>query len=281
MVFSLTGVVGVGLTVGGATMALFSSSAANEGNQFTAGTLKITAKRDDIPNDGPMFYTDTVSHSGTLPTGEWAPGDKNTRGLFLKNEGSLPAKLANVTAKAADANGNEVKSGSAYDAAVKFASKARVLIWQVEWVDPFGGAVPLSNMNGAQMDKVMTTVNDAYKAWLAQNPGGDPDPLASASAEGQLVIFTNQYLLEHINGIQAVGKTTEDLDVKVTKLYKMPLANLLNKPASVSKLAITADPGDFQVLAFTVELAKDADNSYQGVSANFNFGTDWVQIRNN
>lgn len=281
MVFSLAGVAGIGLTVGGATYALFSSSTANEGNQFTAGTLKITAKRDDVPNVGPMFYTNTTSQPGTLPTGEWAPGDRNTRGLFLKNDGTLQAKLTTLTAKAADKNGNAVTSGNDFDAAAKFAQKAKVLIWQVQWVDPFGGVIPNMQLNGTQTDAIMTYVNDAYKAWVAQNPNGGTDPLANPDAISQLIIFTNQYLLEHINGIKAAGRTSVDGDVQVAKLYKMNLNDLLNKRANVSRFGITTNPGESQLLAFTVELAKDADNTYQGMTANFNFGTDWVQTRNN
>ena len=74
-----TGIVGIGLVAGGATYAIFTDSASNKANSFTAGTLNIESSRDDIPNYGPMFYTDsTNSNVGAMPTGLWAPGDKKT-----------------------------------------------------------------------------------------------------------------------------------------------------------------------------------------------------------
>lgn len=282
MAYSLAGVVGIGLTVGGATYALFTSSVENTSNQFTAGTLKITAKRDDIPNVGPMFYSDTASHPGMLPTSEWAPGDKNTRGLFLKNDGTLPAKLLTLTANAADKDGNAVNTGSDYEKALQFAAKSHVLIWQIKWLDPSGGWIPNMKLDSTQLDAIMTTINDAYKAWTVEHPDSNLDQFIS-NADGftQLMTFANQYLLDHISTIQAAGKTIKDGDVKVTKIYYKKLSNLLNKDADVSRLGISTNPGDAELLGFTVELDKDADNSYQGITANFNFGTDWVQVRNN
>lgn len=279
MAMSLTGIVGLGLTVGGGTFALFTSSATNTGNTFTAGKLIMTAKRDDVPNVGPMFYTSTSPGAqGTLPTGLWAPGDKNTRGLFLKNDGSLQARLTTLTAKAADASGNVLTSGSNYDADVKFAQQAGVKIWQVQWFNPLGQIVPWLTLNSTQMDSIMEYVNQGYAAWAQAHPGADPatDP----SIVDQIVEYVNQYLLDHINSITASGTYT-DGTVKVTKLTNMKLSELINQSKDVKNFDIRTSPGESQLLAFTVELPRLTDNTYQGISANFNFGTDWVQTAHN
>src|SRR5690242_3697310 len=126
MAMSLSGLLGLGLAVGGATFALFSSTASNNNNQFMAGTLHISSNRDDVPTVGPMFYTENSTNTpGINPTSVWAPGDKNTRGLFLKNDGTLPAKLKSISI-------SDV-SGSTHVINMKFAQKAKVIIWQVKW----------------------------------------------------------------------------------------------------------------------------------------------------
>lgn len=280
MAMSLTGVVGLGLVVGGGTFALFTDSASNTGNTFTTGKLIITPKRDDVPNVGPMFYTSTSpTAQGTLPTGVWAPGDKNTRGLFLKNDGTLQAKLTTLTATTADSSGTAVTSGTDYDKDVKFAQQASVKIWQVQWFNPTGQLIPWLNLDPTTMDTIMQYVNDGYAAWAAQHPGADPatDP----SLINQVVEFVNQYLLNHINDITSSSTTVTDGTIQVTKLTTSSLSQLINQKADVSSFNITTNPGQSQFLAFTVELPKSTGNDFQGISAYYNFGTDWVQTRNN
>ncbi|MDR4948299.1 TasA family protein [Neobacillus cucumis] len=272
MILSLSGILGLGIAVGGATFALFSSNATNANNQFTAGTLKITSNRDDVPTSGPMFYTNvTADMPGIDPTGIWAPGDKQTRGLFLKNEGTLRAKLKTVSVT------NE--EGSNIGENAKFTNKAKVVIWQVKWFNSVGLNGKQTNLTATQMDKIMNFLNDGYKEWATENPGADPTQ--DSNWKSQLLQAENLILMQHINDIMGTpGATVSDDLVKVTDLYGANLADLLST-ADVSSLNIIAEPGKTELLAFTVELPLNSDNTYQGISANLTFKTYWEQVRNN
>jgi predicted ribosomally synthesized peptide with SipW-like signal peptide len=81
----------------GVTFAFFSASAGPSNNQITAGTLSLSANRDQgdtVP--GPMFYIGPGG--GIQPTGPWAPGDTVHRVLQIKNTGSLAGLLKSVRA---------------------------------------------------------------------------------------------------------------------------------------------------------------------------------------
>lgn len=89
----------------GATFALFSDTATST-NNLTAGTLCLTSERNDgdtVP--GPMFYVTAAQGAtppplnlpGTLPTGEWAPGDTHTRTLTVFNPTSCSSMNAWLT----------------------------------------------------------------------------------------------------------------------------------------------------------------------------------------
>lgn len=98
-------VVTASLLIGGATFAVFSDSAVNQNNTFTAGTVDIAAKRDlGDPIPGPMFYT--TASEGLMPgqsmvlnpTGSWYPGKSATRTLVVENTGTLNAQLTKISA---------------------------------------------------------------------------------------------------------------------------------------------------------------------------------------
>ncbi len=112
MMYTFTGILGLGLSVGGATYALFTSSAANDGNTASAGTVNINVMRDNgDPIPGPMFYPDSLDplayhpydQQDTAPSGEsiggWAPGDTVVRDMYLGNSGSLTARMVGIRAK--------------------------------------------------------------------------------------------------------------------------------------------------------------------------------------
>jgi predicted ribosomally synthesized peptide with SipW-like signal peptide len=89
----------------GTTLAIFSDTASST-NNFTAGTLCITADRNDgDPVPGPMFYVTPAQGTtppplnlpGTLPTGVWAPGDTHTRTLTVTNPTSCSTMGAWLT----------------------------------------------------------------------------------------------------------------------------------------------------------------------------------------
>ena len=149
------------LAVGGSTYAIFKSTVTNA-NTVQAGTVVITAKRDDVPNVGPMFYTQSVAGAvGAMPTGFWAPGDKHTRGLFLENTGTLDAKMTTLTVWPTNAAAQKVTAAStgadlnAYNDALLFARQANVKIWEVQEYDPTRGTVPFTRMDGTDMDLVV------------------------------------------------------------------------------------------------------------------------------
>ncbi|QQE74839.1 SipW-dependent-type signal peptide-containing protein [Brevibacillus composti] len=147
---SMAGLLTVGLAVGGVTFALFTDTAANEGNEFTAGTINLNAARNHGDYlQGPMFYSDFLDPDGNHPydktelrpsgevIGGWAPGDKVKRTMILSNTGSLDAKLTGVKATVRESytqtlrNGRDTRTvtgeiaGAAYE---EFIDKAHVKI---------------------------------------------------------------------------------------------------------------------------------------------------------
>jgi len=126
----------IGLSVGGATYALFTDAAVNEDNTFTAGTIILNQERDlgeELP--GPMFYSSSVDPTGDYPyditkpfppsgeaIGGWAPGDKATRAMNLYNEGTLTAQITKLKA---NVNPFGVTEGPAYD---EFVDKMNVKV---------------------------------------------------------------------------------------------------------------------------------------------------------
>lgn len=279
---AITGVLSTTLLIGGATYAIFKSNVTNSNNKFTAGTLQISAKRDDVPNHGPMFYTQsTPGNVGGLPTGLWAPGDKNTRGLFLENKGSLEAKLMTLTAKTADGTGNEVSTGAQFADDMLFANQSRVKIWQVQEFDALGGMIPFvdTRLNATEMDAVMDGINAGYNFWLALHPGADLNDQATMAA---VMAAVNNYLFEHLSELNS---SLNNRFFKVVKVYDQPMNNLVNTPFSTSSLNIKVAPEQAILLAFTVELSKTPPagidkNALQGKQVYFNFGTNWEQTRN-
>lgn len=280
----MMGILAVAGTVGFGTYALFSASTSNLNNTFTAGTLAIDSKRSDIPFEGPMFYTTNTSPLGGLPTGVWAPGDKNTRGLFLTNNGSLSAKLSTLTAVTADSDGTAVKSGQSYTDDMLFAQQAHVLIWNVEKYDPSKDiGLPWSrNMSATDIDDAMTWINEGYKYVVLLMPGLD---LKTQAGIAQAMDTVNNYLLQNVNNLTATdkdGKKINNGTLKVVQLQYKALSDLVGHSNDVSDRNITIKPDEAALLAFTVNMDLKTPtgiepNSMQGKSVYFNFGTDWTQ----
>jgi spore coat-associated protein N len=280
----ISGLLATSLAVGGATFALFKSEVTNEGNTVSAGTLKITAKRNDVPNEGPMFYTQNVAGNyGGMPTGLWAPGDKHTRGLFLENTGSLDARLTTLTVTPADSNGNAVTSGSQYEDNLLFARQAKVKIWDIQEFDPLSGrGLPGvdSEMTADEMDFIMDVVNIGYDMWLALNPTAD---LTDQTVAADLLTTLNEYMFQELS---KKGGSLDNRQFKVVKMYDKNLINFVNTPFDASSFGIELPPEKAALLGFTVEFKKNPGNSIdknsmQGKQVYFNFGSDWVQTKNN
>jgi len=111
MFMSMLVIVLAAALVGGATMAWFTSAAANAPNTFAAGTVVISADRGlGEPLPGPMFYTTLAEGQvGPLPpfnpTGPWFPGMTVTRNLEVRNIGTLQVRLNQVSAAIYSING--------------------------------------------------------------------------------------------------------------------------------------------------------------------------------
>lgn len=278
------------LAVGAGTYALFSSSATNGPNMVQAGTVEITSTRDDVPNIGPMFYTESVEGQiGAMPTGLWAPGDKHTRGLFLENVGSLDAKLKSLSVIPTNAQAEPVSSSStdpadieAYNSAIVFAQQSRVKIWEVKEFDPSRGLVPFTRINGTEMDLLMDLVNIGYQIWLNENPDAD---LSDQEQAARMLNAVNAYMLEELN--KRNGDVNNRL-FQVVKMYDKPLIHFVNNtPIDISDFGIELEPEEACLLAFTVEFRKNppgnqvSDNLMQGKTVYFTFGSYWEQSRNN
>ncbi|GAB6172788.1 hypothetical protein JCM15765_22660 [Paradesulfitobacterium aromaticivorans] len=137
---SITGMLAIGLSVGGATYAIFTSSATNTNNTFSSGTVILDLERDmgdNIP--GPMFYTAESDSTGAFPydtnkndpnqppggesIGGMAPGDQISRAMTIYNRGTLTAKINKL--KATVNSDSSEKSGEAYN---EFIDKLNVLV---------------------------------------------------------------------------------------------------------------------------------------------------------
>lgn len=276
---SLAGMLAISGTVGIGTYALFSAKTADTHNAFTAGKLSIVSERDDIPMAGPMFYTSSTL--GGTPTGLWTPGDKNTRGLFLENTGSLSAKLSTLTASLADSSGNIVSigDGDAYTNDIAFAKQAHVLIWQVKMYDPANSKyIKWTDESATQINDYMTYLNDLFEAYQTNNPNAD---FNNEQVLAAFLATANKDLLSSINNLKATdGTVINNAKLQVVQLSYKSLADLVNKPSDVSANIVVA-PNESALLAFTVTMdlkPTDVDaNSMQGKSVYFNFGTEWTQ----
>ncbi|KYP81358.1 TasA family protein [Ferroacidibacillus organovorans] len=284
---SVAGILTLSTLVGGGTFALFTSSSQNTTNTFTAGTLNVTPERDDIPQTGPMFYTSTTSpQAGVVPTGLWAPGDKHTRGLFLENTGTLTARLSSIAATPVDANGLTASNPSANQVNLQndatFSNQSNVTVWEL---------VPVSTATGnddqwsnqetsTQIEECLDAVNHFYQMYGGMGYTGQ-----------QLLTAVNNGLLHSINNLTAVsnGQTVSTDSVAVTQMFNDQTSNFVNQsPYNVNTFNDVIHPGQSTLLAFTVGFdlrpptGSGIDpNSMQGKSVYFNFGTNWVQTRNN
>jgi len=285
--YTISGMVGLSLLAGGATYALFTDSAQNTNNSFAAGTLDITAKKDDVPNTGPMFYTKSPDKGvvlGGMPTGVWAPGDKHTRGLFLENEGSLKAVLKSLSISPTTSSAVEVTQGVDYDNGMLFARQAKVIVWNVKKIDLDGHEKAIKAVDADTMNTMMEWINYGYNLWRTANPNKS---LEDQQAMAEAMNTVNSYLIDKLRDLPSNGKdVTERFQVK--NLYEAQLSNMVNNNIELKAQNIQIDPGEAVLLGFTVELMKNPpagsgidQNALQGKSVYFTFKTNWEQKKNN
>lgn len=285
--YSITGIAGLSLLVGGSTFALFTSSAQNTNNTFSSGTISISAYKDDVPNVGPMFYTNSPENGqvlGTLPTGYWAPGDKNTRGLFLENDGTLQGRLKTLSIIPTDSSASPVTTGNDYNNALLFAKQSKVIVWNVEKIDVDGKKGKLKGVDSTTMDSVMDIINYGYSQWVNNNPSASLDQQQTVA---DLMNYVNNYLIEQMNNLPDSGKDSTGT-FKVENIYEASLNSMVNNQIDVSNSNIELDQDEAALLGFTVEFLKTPpagsnidQNAMQGKSVYFTFKTDWEQTAHN
>jgi len=244
---AIAGLVGVG------TYALFTSGATNSGNTLQAGTLTMSAERNDVPIIGPMFYTND-SVGGWSGTGLWAPGDNHTRGLFVKNTGSLDGKLSKVYAIPDAAPGTP-----GYSDAMAFASEANATI---------AVYAPNGNFDQTAYRQLMEVVDDWYK-------NVQKDALTNGVAD--IGAYINQAFLHQVFFVKNV--VGEDVSASVKQVYTGKLSELVN--GKNSPLVVNVPSHNTLLMGYTVNLPLTAGNGLQGKEVKFTFSNDFVQSRNN
>jgi hypothetical protein len=202
------GMLGVGLTVGGATYALFTESVTNAGNSLTVGELKLSQNRDQgdtIP--GPMFYSASSDPSGSFPydtnknapyqppggeaLGGWAPGDTVTRAMNIKNEGTLDAKITRLKASV---NPVGVTTGTAYQ---EFISKMNIkVMYPAQDRILYDG--PLSGLLNGWVDISIPLVSRAKGGDLNITFKASLDKTASNDIEDQSFVFDFSFYAEQL-----------------------------------------------------------------------------------
>lgn len=255
-----TGMVTVGLLVGGASFALFSDTTANSDNSFTAGTLTLDTHRHDVPIAGPMFYVND-SDGGRMGTGIWAPLDSHSRSMFIENTGSLDAKLTKLKASApADTVGME-----------KFAEQAMVSVLVYE-------------TNGVALDEsAHKALNEAASEWFEQeiNSTGFLSQWRKALARGtqeasailREIALDFKYEVNTDNGVP--------VRVTVSDVYVGPLKDMMGTGVDPD-FQVELKSGKAMELGYTVTLMDHPDNNeIKNVTAKFNFTNEFQQVRNN
>src|SRR5690606_19102825 len=244
-----TGMVTVGLLVGGASYALFTDTAVSENNTFTSGTLTLDTHRHDVPIDGPMFYVGD-NDDGRMGTGIWAPLDSHSRTMFIENTGSLDAKLTKLYAS--------VDSGGV--GAEDFAEQAYVSVLVYET-----GGVALD-------ESIHKQLNEAASAYFENeiNATGFLAELRKAIARGaqeaaallREVALDFKYEVDTGNG--------EPIRVTVSDVYVGPLEDML---AGVDpQFELVLESGKAMELGYTVTLLDHPNNNaIKNVTAKFTF----------
>lgn len=262
-VLAVASVLAVGGSIGGATYALFTSEAQSTANAFTAGTLSLSTHRNDVPIDGPMFYQND-STSGQMGTGYWAPKDSHTRAMFIKNTGSLDAKLTHITA---------VPAGNITDA-LKFGEQAMVTV------------ASFKTSNGTALDataaaKLNEEVDKEFKKLLNGNFWKKLQAVGLQAATAEV----REDLLEWTYRVNSNG---ESVTVGISDIFIGSLKDLYNggsgQDTEVPNLILPA--GKTMHLSYTVTFLDDAGQSFKnndirGTTVDFGFINKFEQVKNN
>lgn len=270
MVLSVASMVGISGLVGG-TYAFFNDTEASANNSFTAGTLNIESFRDDIPIEGPMFYTND-SLDGAMGTGLWKPGDSHTRGIYFENTGSIAGKLNKLSA-----NPEAPVGSAAFQDAMEFADQSTVVISMYEnrggSVDATAWSLVLKNT-----DELM---KNEYDSWLnryrAERNGMTLSELKLDDM--RFLAYVRETLLEQVFVTKnAVGQNVY-FDVK--QVYADSLKNLVNPGHDVAgEFQKSIEPFETMYMGYTVtlqDLTPEKNNLVQGKEVKFGFAHEFKQ----
>lgn len=256
--------------VGAGTYAYFNDTETSNGNKVQAGTLEMTGFRNDIPIEGPMFYTSDgfgPDDAGVLGTGLWQPGDTHTRGMFIRNDGTLNAKLNKLFAEAQNAD------------AQAFAEQAHTTIAVFE---PDSN-VFLSIDSSEYADLVeaidqfyQTTFDDLMESMFPFHDDMELEELKEAikQVHGEV----KKLLMEQSFRVDVDG---DPVNVNVKHVFQDQLSNLVGNTDLVDpELQYVVEPGKSLFFGYTVsfdDLTPEENNPLQGKEVKFNFATEFVQ----
>ena len=267
---SLASMIGMGSMVGG-TYAYFSDTETSAGNTFSAGTLNMTSFRDDIPIEGPMFYTGD-SLGGAMGTGLWKPGDSHTRGIYIENTGSLNGKLKRLYA-APDA----VQGTEDYSNAMEFADQSTVVISMYENTSGIVDATAWSLL----LKETDTFYKNEYDNWLnnyrAQRNGMTLEELKLDDMK--LDAYMKERLLNKI--FVTNNASGQNVVFRVKQVYSDSLKHLVNPGSNVAaEFQKVVKPNETMYLGYTVameDLTPEKNNQLQGKEVKFSFAHEFVQ----
>lgn len=249
--------------IGGGTYALFTSSAQNTGSTIASGTLSLSTHRNDVPIEGPMFYTND-SVSGEMGTGYWAPKDTHTRAMLIKNTGTLDAKLTDLIA---------IPEGSTAEQADALAFGEQAMVTVAAFTTP-----KWYELNADQMEAANQAADEAFKKFIGKNPvfakGGQ-----EVFAEARKFWLSWKYRVDN-NG--------NPIDVTVSDVFVGSLKDLYNggsgRDAVLPNLVVPAKKTIH--LGYNVTFLDDANGTFdndalQGKSVKFTFQNNFEQVKNN
>lgn len=254
------------LAIGGTTYALFTDDAINKNNTFVAGTVDIDSYRggaDYIP--GPMFYTtpeegaspqDPVNFKGIKPTGLWAPGDMHIRSLVVYNKGSLDAVLNQVKA---DISGDDSN----------IAEEMHVTIFKVlpKYLPNGTPFLPLPGDDSLE-EEILESTELSVRNWA---------------------LYADEFidsLFPRYRSIEELAQAAIEKNLSATPLWDGQLSQLLDGYNGFSQdVFMKATNNQFVergcLLAFVVQLNKEAGNEHQDADFVVDFTVLAEQARNN
>lgn len=266
MITAISSVLLLGAAIGGGTYALFTSSAQNTGNTFAAGTLSLSTHRNDVPIEGPMFYTND-SDAGRMGTGFWAPKDTHTRAMLIKNTGTLDAKLTDLIA---------IPEGTSEQQANALAFGEQAMVTVAALATPNGITI-----NAADIDRINLEADRAFKALIS----GNRFTQALARSGQEAFAIAREFWLNWTYELDSNGNTVL---VSVSDVYVGSLKDLYNggsgRDAVLPNLVLPAKKT--MHLAYNVSFLDDAGTGFdndalQGKAVNFMFQNNFEQVKNN